>query len=152
MKHLIKFSELVFAVILSAVLFPLALIFNLFQLKKGSWIKTLWYVANEIVFIIFDTFEYFAVMIDKLGNLIVGPVFIRIFVQKEYRYKTLYGKVRITISAATGHALEWIYLNKAGVKFAKILDKVFGNNHCKNAYKWHLIKEDFNNNNKTGIS
>jgi hypothetical protein len=147
-----KLIELIAALILSAILFPLALIFNLFQLKKGSVFSTCFYVASEIIFIIFDTFEYLAVVIDKLGNLILGPVFIRIFVKDEYKYETLFNKVQVTISASLGHAYENIYLNKAGVKFHNFIDLIFGKDHCKHAYKWYLIKKEFNNNNLTGIS
>jgi len=152
MRHLVKFTELVFAVILSSVLFPLALIFNITQLQKGSILKDVWYVSVEILKIVFDLFEKIAIIIDRLGNLILGDVFTLLYVKKEFKDHTLFGKSEITISASFGHCLQKFYLKKSGINFTKFLDWIFGKAHCSLAYEWYLIKKNFNQNNKTGIS
>jgi hypothetical protein len=148
MKHFIKLLELLAAVILSAPLFTIALIYNVFKLKKYSIIPTVWKLLKELAKILFELFRILAVWIDRLGNVILFNLFIDLFLQE--KNKTLFGKSEVTISAAFGHAYEWIYLNKRGLKFVKILDFIFGKNHCKDAYKWHEMKKDFDN--KTGIS
>jgi len=152
MKNLFKIIEFIAAVILAAILFPLGILYSLFTvlLLKLKFAKTLWYFVKEVYLIVLDILEKMAVIIDRLGNVIVGDLFIRVFVQKEYRYKTLFKKNEVTISAAFGHAYEWIYLKKSGLFFIKLLSKVFGKDHCKQAYKWHQIKQNFNS--KTGIS
>ena len=147
-----KLVELITAIVLSVILFPIALIFNIFLLKKGSVFKTICQAVKEIVKLIFDTFEQIAIWIDRLGNVILGNMFEIFFIQKKYYGKTLFDKSEITISSSFGHALEYIYLNKKGLRFAGLLDKILGKNHCKNAYKWKVTKDKFNKNNKTGIS
>ena len=152
MKHLFKFIELLAAVLISGILFPFALIFNVilifrFKLKFARFlIKFL----VEIFKLTFDLFEKIAVIIDRLGNVILGNLFIYIFIYKEYKYRTLFNKSEITISASLGHGLINGFLNSKGIKFSNFIDNVFGKDHCINAYKFDLIKIEFNN--KTGIS
>ena len=146
-----KILELLSALILSAILFPIALIYNLFKIKKGKNVLIFaWKFLVELLKIVFDLFEKIAVIIDRLGNVICGNLFIDIFVQKEYSKKTLFNKSEVTISAAFGHSYEWIYLNKKGLRFVKLLSKVFGKEHAKQAYRFHILKQNFNS--KTGIS
>jgi ABC-type antimicrobial peptide transport system permease subunit len=151
MKNIVKFFELLFAVVLSAPLFSIGLVYNIvlcFKVKR--FFIFLWKFLTEVYKLIFDVFEKLAVIIDRLGNVIDGNLFIKIFVRPNYQNITWFLMSEITISAAFGHSLKNCYLNERGLIFVRILDKVFGNNHCLKAYNFELLKRKFNS--KTGIS
>ncbi len=152
MKNLFKIVEFISAIVLAIILFPLGILYSFLTVLifKLKFLKTILYFLKEVYLIILDIFEKIAVIIDRLGNIIVGDLFIEIFVQKKYRYLTLFKKNEITISAAFGHAYEWIYLKKSGIFFVKLLSKVFGKDHATQAYKFYELKKEFNS--KTGIS
>lgn len=149
MKHLIKFIELIFAIILSALLFPLGLLFNIVVGFKKLHLF-LWMFLVEVYELVFDSFEKVAVIIDRLGNVIDGNLFIRAFIFKEHRKRTLFNQSEVTISAAFGHAQKHGYLNKRGCIFVRMLDDIFGKDHCLLAHEFDLLKQTFNH--KTGIS
>jgi len=150
-----KILELIAALILSAILFPFALIFNIFLLKKGSILKTIWQVCKEISKLINDTFRQIAIWIDRLGNVILGNMFERALILKKYWGKTLFDKSEITISASLGDALDKKMFNKKGYKFASMIDYIFSirikffeiyfveKNHCVKAFEWYLINKNF---------
>lgn len=147
-----KILEFLFAVTFGTFMLIIGLIVNVFFWKKGKIFKTIYKTLKEILLLFLNFLEQIAVYIDRLGNLILENLFEVFFVKKEFRDKTLFGKSDITISASIGHSLEWLYLKRAGVKFSNILNRVLGKNHCKDAYKWYLVKKEFNKTNKTGIS
>ena len=150
-KNFLKILEFFAAIILSAILFPIALIYNILKIKKGkNFLIFVWKFIIEVFKLVFDLFEKLAIIIDRLGNVICGNMFIDIFVLDIFNSKTLFNKSEITISAAFGHAQVNGILNAKGKKFIKLLSKIFGSNHAKNAYKFHLIKKEFHS--KTGIS
>jgi hypothetical protein len=64
--------------------------------------------------------------------------------------RVIFNQSEVTISAAFGHAQKHGYLNKRGRKFVKLLDKIFGKDHCLKAHEFDLLKQTFNH--KTGIS
>lgn len=146
-----KVLEFLFAVTFGSVLLVIGLIANMFFWKKGKVLKTIFKTLREIGKLFLDFLEQIAIYIDRMGNVILENLFEVFFVQKEFRKKTLFGKSEVTISASLGHSLECIYLNSAGVKFANLLDKVLGKNHCKDAYQWYLIKKEYNKNKKIEI-
>ncbi|MDD4515630.1 hypothetical protein [Massilibacteroides sp.] len=149
MKHIKKLFELIAALVLSAVLFPIALIYNvIIGFKKLD--QFIWLFVIEIFQLIFDVFEKLAVIIDRLGNVILGNMFCRFFVFKPFRDKTLFFNSEVTISASFGHLQKHGFLNKKGERFRKLLDKVFGKNHCLNAFEFDNLKNMYNN--STGIS
>lgn len=152
MKHLFKIIELLAAVILSAILFPIGLVFNICQLVvlRLGFFRFVWLFILETYKIVLDLFEKIAVIIDRYGNVILSGLFIKIFIKNTHNKKTLFGKSEVTISASLGHALTNFYLNGKGLKFCKFIDKVFGKNHCILAYEFKIIKDKFNS--KTGIS
>ena len=66
MKNLFKILELLSALILSAILFPLALIYNLFKIKKGKNVFIFaWKFLVELFKIVFDLFEKIAVITGR---------------------------------------------------------------------------------------
>lgn len=147
-----KVLEFLFAVIIGTPLLIIGLISNIFFWKKGKIFVTIYKTIKEVIMLFLDFLQQIAVYIDRLGNVILANLFEVVFVQNKFYKKTLFGKENITISAAFGHAYEWIYLNKFGVHFVYFLDFALGKDHCGQAYKWYLIKEKFNNDNLTGIS
>ncbi len=149
MKHLFKFVELFAAIVLSAVLFPIALIYNIIMnFTKLPYFLVLFII--EIYKLIFDSFEKIAIIIDRLGNVVLANMFINLFIFKEHRNRTLFYKSEKTISAAFGHAFKHGYLKRRGLFFVSFLDKIFGKEHCIKAHEFDLLKELFNQ--KTGIS
>jgi hypothetical protein len=153
LKHLYKPVALIAAIILFVPLSIAGLVFNLFQIKKELERKkwTFWRMLlnflKEIYEITMDTCEKAAVIIDRLGNIIVGDL-IEYFVTKER--DTTFGQSEWTISASMGKLLEDNKLTIFGLKFCNFLSKVFGEDHCYWAYEFHKIKESFGS--TTGIS
>lgn len=142
-KHLYKIVEFITAVILSAILYTVSFIYNIFQFRRGSVFKTLYLAIVEIYKVVMDLFEKLAIILDILGNIILSNLITDILlINKED--KGWFGKAGITISSSLGKALNDKNLNEKGIKFAKILDKPFEYNHCKNAYDWQIMKDEFN--------
>jgi len=149
-----KIKEFTAAIILSAILFPIGFVFNILAivLFKKKFFVAFWRITKEVLLLINDIFERIAIIIDRLGNVIDGNMFILLFVKNKYHDKTLFGKNEITVSAASGHAENYDYLNNFGNRFVKALNKTLGKNHCKNAYEWYLVKQKHKKANSTAIS
>jgi hypothetical protein len=129
----------------------------------------------EIYKIIFDIFLYIALIIDRLGNIIVGPLLGFLIIDKQAVPKKIniaiidtkdkshilpdiysdkihtFGLNDWTLSASIGRLIVRENINKRGGRFANIIDFVFGVNHCRNAYEFKIIKTSFSGNG-TGIS
>jgi hypothetical protein len=152
MKHFIKLIKMIAALVLSGILFPLALIYNIVVIfKLGRFFVYLLKFIIELFKLIFDVFEKAAVIIDRLGNVILGNIFNDLFLYKEFRKLSKFYQSEVTISASFGHAHKCGYLNSKGEKFRSMLDKVFGKDHCLNAHEFDLLKQTFKKS-KTGIS
>jgi hypothetical protein len=149
MKNLVKLISFIAAVILSALLFPVGLVFNLTELRHGRVFVTFWRFFIELVDIIFDFLLNIAVIFDRLGNVIIGDMIERL-VTKEMN--TTFGKNEWTISASLGKLLYDNKLKPFGLRFIGFIDSVFGTDHCIDAYYWHVEKENFNNENIMGVS
>jgi len=102
MKHVKKLFELIAAIVLSTVLFPIALVYNI-VIGFKTLDRFLWLFVTELYQLTFDTFEKVAVIIDRLGNVILGNMFCRFFVFKQFRKLTLFFNSEVTISASFGH-------------------------------------------------
>lgn len=153
MKFSYKLIELIAAIVLFILLSFPATIFNLVSIRKKNkkyvWtlFRTLKILIVELVEIVFDLFEILAVVIDRIGNIIIGDL-IEYCITKER--DTTFGMSEWTISASIGKLLVENKLNKFGLSFDRFLSKIFGKDHCSQAYKFHLIKQEFKS--KTGIS
>ncbi|RLD69234.1 MAG: hypothetical protein DRI95_00650 [Bacteroidetes bacterium] len=80
-----------------------------------------------------------AVGLDLLGNVAVGELIELLVTDKR---NTLLGKGNITISASLGKLQLEKELNKRGLKFSKLLDKIFEQNHCILAYLKYTENEN----------
>jgi hypothetical protein len=141
-----KVLEFLFAVIFGLPLLIAGFIFEIVQILrlKLRFFKTVFRLILEILKEIYNFFEVLAIFIDKIGNIVIGKLFEFLFINKSAWNLTLFQKANITISASFGQALKYRYLNKKGVKFVKLLDKVLGKNHCKSSYEFYIIKKKFN--------
>jgi hypothetical protein len=144
---------LILAIIISLPIFIVGLIFNiitLWKIKKAKNFFLFIYNLTKSVYKVLDNlFKQIAWSIDVLANVISGNALNYFFIQKEYYKDSLYGKSGISISMATGYALNRkIFIikdtNNNNFKFANFIDYFFGVNHCINAYKWFLVKKEFN--------
>jgi len=114
MKNIINIIYFLVALILSAPLFTIALIFNIFQLKKGSIFMTVVKLSYEVFKVIMDLFRYFAVVIDIFGNIILKNMFIKYFLIDKSNV-SWFGKSGITISASLGRSQCDNNLNERGL-------------------------------------
>jgi len=154
-KELFKILEFIAAIILSAILLPLGIFFNIWELIrfKRRFFVFFGRLFVEIILIFLDIFEKVAVIIDRIGNIILGPAFTYFLIKKEFRRHLSfnpYGLNHWTISASTGYFESRNMLNKRGVRFSNMLSKILGKDHCLQAYKFQILKEKFYS--KTGIS
>jgi len=147
MKDLFKILELIVAIILSAILIPFGMLFNIWDLirfKRRFW-KIFFRFLYEIILIALDIFERIAIITDRIGNVILGNALTWFFVKRQFYnqlYFNPYGSNRWTVSAATGYFSEKNLINKNGFKFNNLLSKVFGKDHCKRAYEFQLLKNN----------
>jgi hypothetical protein len=171
MKLYFKPIAFLAAVALFMVCAPVALVFNISTIIKYK--QNLFVILGrlfwEIFKIVLDFLLIIAVYIDRLGNIILGPLFIAILSKKTPRGKcrdmkkeiiiidtdkdkhvitdnapfNTFGLNNWTISASIGRLQEYNRLNAFGVKFAALLDRVFGPAHCKRSFEFHLIKTAF---------
>jgi len=148
MKNIFKLISLLAAIVLSAPLFTIALVFNLFQLRKGKVFVTFYRLFKEVVNIVFDIFLTVAIIIDRLANVIVGDLIERCVTKER---DTTFGKNDWTISASLGKLQSEVKLIKFGVKFVRFIDRIFGKFHCRDAYNFRKMKANFEGN-ATGIS
>ena len=155
LKEFFKILEFVAAVILSAILLPAGLFFNIWELvrfKKRFFVFFIRFLY-EIILISLDIFEKIAVIIDRIGNIILGNAFTYFLIKKEFRRHLSfnpYGLNHWTISASTGYFESRNMLNKRGERFSNLLSKILGKDHCLQAYEFQILKDSFNS--KTGIS
>ena len=148
MKNLSKILEFFSALILSAILFPIGFVLNiilLFRLKLNV-LKFSWSLAIQVIYVVLDLFRYLAVIIDILGNVILGPAMKFLFVKKEFSQMSYYGRAGITISAATGQGFVKKYFNERGIRFKNFINFFFIRTtkyHCEDAYKFYIYKLNY---------
>ena len=135
-KKYLAIIEFLSAVILATVLFPFGLIYNLYlPFKRKYNIKRLVKFFKDFVSSIYTLTMYMlhqvAYTIDVLGNVIVGELFEDIITTEE---DTLFSNPKHSISQSIGYLQHIKKLNKRGLFFQKSIDKVFGKNHCINAF------------------
>ena len=97
------------------------------------WLKIIYQAWCSVKFYIYQL----AITNDYIGNAFGGELVEDCVTTEE---KTLYGNGQVTVSASTGQLETNNKLNKFGVKFANLLSKVLGKDHCKNAYIKELGK------------
>ena len=143
---------LILAIIISLPVFSIGLIFNIvtiWKIRKFKNFFLFFYNLTKSVYqVLNNLFKQIAWSIDVLASVIAGNALNYFFIQKEYHKQSLYGKPGISISMATGYALErkiFVVKNEDNTfKFANFIDYFFGVNHCINAYKWFLMRKEFN--------
>jgi len=128
-----KIIEFIAAVILSAILLPVGIVYNIITFWKKSSMKMPFLFVTAFFIEIYNLFHTLAIFIDRIGNIILGKMFIDLFLI-DARKNVGFGKFGITISASFGHCLIHKNLNKKGIYFVGIIDKIFGFNHCYRAF------------------
>ncbi len=140
-----KIFLLFLALILSIFVFPIGFVFNVFTFRKKKWFfYSALKMTYEVLLVFYDLFLILAVLIDRLGNVIGGNMFITLFILNDKKNETLFGKNECTISASLGKAVLKKQLNKEGINFVWFLELFAGERHCIEAYQWYLIKKNFN--------
>ncbi len=132
---------LLFAVVMFALVTPIAIIFNLiFSIYNRTIMGFLnfwgWIIYQSWTVIYVLKFSI-ALCIDFFGNAFAGHL-IKYFVLKEKDVWNIFGIGNITLSAAIGQAIFSENVSKFGLWLSKSLDVLFDEeNHCLNAYaKW----------------
>lgn len=121
-----------FALILSAILLPLGLAYNILTIFK---LKSIENVLNTLLAFLEETYNFFysiAIFLDRLGNILLGSLFEKIVLNQ--KIETTFGDSGYTISYSFGDLLFSKKLNKTGISIVKFIDKLFGKNHCLNTY------------------
>jgi hypothetical protein len=117
MKHLILF---ILAVLLFILIAPIGIAYTAFYY--------IWHEKERNRPYLYRC----AFVIDICANVMFGELFETIFAKK--RKFTLFGEY-ITISASIGQLIHVNNIKNIGIKFSKLLDKIFNEqNHCINAY------------------
>ena len=129
--------EVIIALIIGAILFPIGLIFAIIQPiffynGKRNLILYFWNFIYQIYTVIMYWLHHLALTIDILGNVIAGD-FIELFVTKER--DTLFANKKHTISQAMGYLEANNLLTPFGNRIKLFIDKIFGKDHCIDAYK-----------------
>lgn len=135
-KKYIAIIELVFAIVIAIILYPIGFIFAIiqpifFRNNKRNLVIYLYDFFKQIYIVIMYLFHHIALTIDILGNIIVGD-FIELFVTTER--ETLFGNKQYTISESLGYLENRKSLTIFGKKVIKFINFIFGKNHCINAY------------------
>lgn len=143
MKEIEPILLLIGAVIVTVLLVPLGIVFNIgyaiylaFRLKPVRaiwciiryWLKLFYQVWNAIKYLL----TKLAISLDLVWNATSGEMIEECVTTQE---KTLYGNGNVTVSAATGNLEAGDHLNKTGKSFAKFLSKVLGPEHCLKAWE-----------------
>lgn len=139
LKELRPIFELIAAILLGAVVFPLGLLHNLikpfydyrervFAIRLYLCIRYYFKMVYHIWRVVRSLIHELAKGLDILGNVVGGEAIEDLITYKE---KTYFGNGNYTISAATGHVV-YCYqkgdkkaLNKTGIWFDKALNKAF---------------------------
>ncbi len=139
-KKWIAVIELIAAILLAIILFPLGLLYSLYlPFRKGlNFVRFIRYWKNlfiQIYTLIMYMFHSIAFTIDVLGNVIVGELIEDLITKQE---NTWFGCRLHSISQSIGQVQSNNMLNKFGKFLQKSIDFVFGKNHCINAYLFKL--------------
>lgn len=167
LKGLENFGFLITALILLGIAIPISILYHTYTSIRDSFRKTcsnwtflhnlhkyLVALTIELSYVAYGFFYVLALTIDYLGNVLVGPLICYYFCNdKEWfiRNKTALfaGKGRITISSAVGELQAKGKLNAKGVKFCKVLNRVFRElEHCLDSYKREVVRQKNLNNAK----
>jgi len=132
-KKYVAIIELLAASILFYILAPFGFFLNFFLpiFRKLNYFDFMQRFFINLYFGIMFFFHSTALNLDKLGNVIIGELIEWVVTTKK---NTLFGKYQNSISQAFGFLIFVKRLNKKGIYFAKIIDYVFGKDHCINAY------------------
>lgn len=102
-----------------------------FWLGICHFFKYWWHLIKEVYNAVSYLFIHIAIGFDLIGNASGGKMIEQAVTEER---DTLYGKGKITISAATGKVEVDGKLNKEGAWLTWALTKVLGNHHSVNAY------------------
>lgn len=136
-KKYVAIIELLVAILLSIILFPLGIIYILFiQVFIKNQVGYFWFnyiiaIIKQIWFLIMHLFHTIAYELDVLGNVIVGDL-IELFITRER--DTWFANKSHTISQSIGNLEYNNKINSFGKWLSKILSFILGKNHCINAY------------------
>lgn len=133
MKNLLSIIEFIGAVISFILLAPVMLLLNIVTpiFRKINLIKYYIRFLLQLYYYITTLFYIFAYQIDIFGNVISGEVFEWLSTSEK---NTWFGDHKHTFSQAFGKLLHENKLNKTGLNFVYIIDSIFGENHCINAF------------------
>ncbi len=146
-KKWIAVIELIAAILLAIVLYPIGFVYSIVIqpfIYHNRKFKVYRYVINffyQIWFVLMYLFHSIAFTLDVLGNVIVGELIEIIITNKEFlkdNSDTWFGLREHSISQAIGYIEKREALNNTGVKLSNLLSKIFGKNHCKNAYEFYI--------------
>jgi len=149
-KKLTYLAEFIGALILASFLFIFGFLYNFIRpivifkriggkkATKEAFLFVFEFI-KELINSIFFILHVLALLIDKLGNVIVGYLIQDIISSEK---NSLFGKANVTVSASTGELTKKGKINKAGVLFNKMLDVVFGKNHSTTAYFYYKKIEE----------
>jgi len=138
--------EIISAIILLIILFPIGVIYSLLiqpfiHFKKYNVFKYLYNFIYQIIYVIFDTFHQVAIYIDIIGNIVIGDLMEICVLKDKNIIDTWFGKKEHTISQSLGELEINGKLNKFGIFITKLASKVFEDNHCINAYNHYINKK-----------
>lgn len=140
-KKWIAIIELISAVLLLVILFPIGFLYSLLIepfIKSNELNKVFKYLSKffyGIYFVIMHIFHSIAFSIDVLGNIIIGELLEKIITNKR---NTWFGMKQHSISQSVGFLEKYGFLNKKGIWLNKLLSKIFGKKHCINAFKNYI--------------
>jgi hypothetical protein len=160
LKIFVSIIELLAAVSLAVLVFPLGILHNIikpfvdaFKFKRLRPLQALLYIVIyylrivwHILIVIMRQIHELAKGLDILGNVVGGEAIEDLITPKESTY---YGDGRYTISAATGY-LVYLYkvkgdkkaLNKLGLWFDKALNKAFNEDeHALWSYEREMLQK-----------
>ena len=149
MKQRKQITLLVFALIVSVIILPIGIVWNIgkpiFHVNKGGIKKILhnwigyWLILIYQIYVVIGYLAYhLALSLDLLWNTIAGE-FVEDCITAEE--DTLFGKGDATISESTGQLVGDGKLIKFGKKFTKFLDFIFAEkDHALNAYRRRLYR------------
>lgn len=133
------------AFILAVIFIPIGLVYNTINsLLNFEKLAEYWFNFCLELWLVITRFYYqIGLAIDYLGNVVCGPLIIRLISKKgwykRHKEKLICGLSHVTISSATGQVIYHDALNKAGIIFNKILNWAFKeNDHALDSYLRHL--------------
>lgn len=139
-KKWIAIVELLASLILSILLIPIGFVYSLliepflypFNSKFFKYLRNFFVQIYNVLMFLFHSIAY---SIDLFGNVIFGN-FLELFITQ--KQDTLFGKSKHSISQALGFLQKYQWLNKRGVRLVKLINKIFGDKHCINAYEYYV--------------